>query len=70
MQRQLVSSSTLREVGYDDAAATLEIMFKSGAVYQYYHVPSEVHLKLIAAGSLGFYFNTYIKGRYGDMRVG
>lgn len=68
MERVSVVSSNLAEVGYEDG--TLEVAFRNGSVYQYYGVPAEVHSGLMAASSLGQYFDRVIKkGGYGYRRI-
>ena len=69
MQRQSVESSNLRSVGYDEFLLVLEIEFKSGAVYRYYGVPSEVHDELINSESVGKYFNANVKSKYNFLKV-
>ena len=69
MQRQSVESSNLRSVGYDEFLLVLEIEFKSGAVYRYYGVPSEVHDEIINAESVGKYFNANVKSKYNFLKV-
>ena len=69
MKRQSVESSNLRSVGYDEFLLVLEIEFKSGAVYRYYGVPSEVHDELINAESVGKYFNANVKSKYNFLKV-
>ena len=54
-------SSVISEVGYNASCRTLEILFKSGAIYLYYFVPEEVHRGLMNAASHGTYFNQEIK---------
>lgn len=61
MNRVGVSSSNLSSVGYDPAAATLEIEFLGGGVYQYFNVPAHVYSGLMSAGSHGRYFDAHIK---------
>lgn len=61
MIRQPVSSSNLASVGYDDQSNTLEIKFNNGGIYQYFNVPSSVHLGLMNASSHGQYFDRNIK---------
>lgn len=64
-QREEVSSSALKSVGYREAEKILEIQFhSSGAVYRYYGVPLEVYAELINAESIGGYYNREIKGEY------
>lgn len=43
---------------------TLEIVFHSGGVYQYFDVPESEYHGLIQAGSKGQYFHTNIKDNY------
>ncbi len=59
MNRQAVSSSNIRSVGFDNG--TLEIEFNRGGIYQYYNVPETIYQSLIAAQSVGKYFQAHIK---------
>jgi hypothetical protein len=61
MRRQLVFSTNLRSVGYENAESILEIEFKDSGLYQYFHVPVEVYQGLLAAPSKGAYFHQQIK---------
>jgi hypothetical protein len=70
MNRQPVSSSNLRSVGYDSAAQVLEIEFHSGGIYQYTGVPTSIHNALMQAGSKGSYFHDHIKDRYSMRKIG
>ena len=69
MNRQPVTSSNLRSVGYDSTSQVLEIEFHSGGIYQYLNVPSNVHSSLLTAGSKGSYFQTFIKDRYAYRKI-
>jgi len=69
MQRQAVSSSNLRSVGYDLSSQTLEIEFKDGSVYQYFGVPQSVYSGLMSASSVGSYLAAQIKSTYRYARV-
>jgi hypothetical protein len=64
MQRVLVESTTLASAGHDATAAVLELQFRNGAVYQYFHVPRNVYRDLLWAPSKASYFNHNIRGRY------
>lgn len=64
MERQRVSSSNVRSIGYDEASSTLEVEFNGGGVYQYYSVPEGVHASLMRASSKGSYLNDHVKNRY------
>ncbi|MFH1477361.1 MAG: KTSC domain-containing protein [Verrucomicrobiota bacterium] len=69
MERQRVSSSNLRSVGYDAASSTLEVEFNSGGVYQYFNVPEAAYSALMRASSKGSYVNDNIKDRYRCRKV-
>jgi len=69
VNRQPVSSSDLRSVGYDSSTNTLEIEFNSGGVYQYYGVSLAVYQGLMNAPSHGKYFHAHIKGVYRYTRI-
>jgi hypothetical protein len=64
MERTPVTSSHLREIGYDSENQILEVEFKNGSVYQYHGVPEYEHDAVMSAGSHGTYFNANIKNRY------
>lgn len=69
MERNQVSSSDIRSIGYDSPTTTLEIEFISGGVYRYSNVPENVFNALMSAGSHGQYFHSYIKDNYSCERV-
>jgi len=63
MERESVTSSNIRNAGYDSESKTLEIEFISG-VYKYRDVPVEVWNGLKGAPSKGRYFAQNIKGKF------
>ena len=69
MDRVAVTSSTLASVGYDEAQQLLEVEFLSGNLYQYSGVPAGEHQALMAAETLGGYFNANIRNAYPYMRL-
>ncbi len=70
MQRVPVSSSQLTSIGYDPATLTLEVEFRKGGVYQYVGISAETHEQLMAAESIGTFFNTMIReGGFAYARV-
>jgi hypothetical protein len=69
MERQIVISSELHSVRYDDATNVLEVEFRTGGVYQYFGVPRELYDALMAAESKGRFFNAIIKPRYRYARI-
>ncbi len=60
-----VTSSNILAVGYDKETTTLYITFKSNKTYLYDRVPASVYEELMAADSVGKYFNQFIKNNYG-----
>jgi hypothetical protein len=64
MDRQAVTSSNLKSVGYDPAKRVLEIEFQNGRVYRYHNVPAEEYDELMKAPSLGRYFIANIRDGY------
>ncbi len=64
MERTPVESASLVSVGYDAAASELEVEFRTGAVYRYAGVPSDVHAWLMRSRSKGGIFNRLIRDRY------
>lgn len=60
MQLTTVESSMIYAVGYDSKARTLEVVFNTGGVYQYYDVPPEEYEELMEAESKGSYMHECI----------
>ena len=67
MNKTPVISSHIASIGYENGI--LEVVFRNGRVYCYYHVPLSVYLELMAARSKGRYFNRRIKPWYIVRRV-
>lgn len=64
MKRDPVESSTIKAVGYDEKSETLEVEFRTGAVYQYYDFPAPLYRRLLQATSKGKFFAAEIKHDY------
>lgn len=69
MKRRPVESSSIRSVGYDVKAWTLEIEFVDGDLYWYHPVPGSVYAALMRAPSKGRFVNNRIKPYYECERV-
>jgi len=75
MNREIVVSISVRAVGYDKEASTLEIEFCDSSVYQYADVPEEVFTGFLDSLGLGLektdlkYFAKNIKGQYKQKTV-
>jgi hypothetical protein len=61
MRRRVVTSASVKSVGYDMSSGTLELEYVNGSIYQYYEVPQPTYAGLLAAPSIGNYVNTQIK---------
>jgi hypothetical protein len=70
MDREYVESSMITSFGFDPSISTLEIEFKSGAVWQYFDVPESVYYEMKSASSCGKFFHASIKGQYAESQVG
>lgn len=60
MQLQTVDSSMVHAIGYEATSQTLEVVFTSGKVYQYFEVPEAVYAELRDADSIGGYMRDAI----------
>src|SRR6266404_2380981 len=70
MERFSVNSNQLTSIGYNPATLTLEVEFRKGGVYQYVGISRETHEQLMAAESIGTFFNTMIRdGGFAYLRV-
>ena len=69
MERETVSSSTIVSIGYDPVGETLEVEFHRTGLYQYFNVPISLYESLMAAPSLGVFFNANIRGQFAYARL-
>ena len=64
MERVPVQSSNVAEVGYDQDALVMEVLFHNGSVYQYFDVPQMLFQEMLQSDSIGGFLNEHIKGSY------
>ena len=64
MARVDLQSTSLNAATYQDQSASLELEFRSGAIYRYRGVPEQVYQELLSAESKGRYFNQHIRNRF------
>jgi hypothetical protein len=69
MLYQRVSSSCIAVVGYDLSDKTLAVRFHGGTEYRYTGVPLETYQALLAADSIGKYFNADVRDTYPHQRA-
>jgi frataxin-like iron-binding protein CyaY len=70
MDREYITSSNLRSIGYDVNSSTLEIEFNNGAIWQYFDFPESKWYEFRSTDSFGKYFNREIRNKYRETRVG
>jgi len=69
MKRISVKSSFFHSVGFNKKSQILEIEFSNGGLYEYSEIPKKIHEGLMAASSLGKYYNQYIKGQFPSKKL-
>lgn len=67
--RVAVTSRSLSSVLFRKSSRTLEVEFRSGAIYRYHQVPEKTYADLLRATSKGRYFSTRIRGKHQFERV-
>jgi hypothetical protein len=70
MNRDMVSSTNIVSVGYDQQSQTLEVEFSNGSIYQYYNVGSTLYDSFMQAPSKGQFLSAYIRSAYPYSRIG
>jgi len=70
MEVTKVTSSNIDAIGYDPTQRILKIVFRSGAIYDYYDVDPEIYNSLMNATSIGKEFNSTIRNSYNYEKVG
>lgn len=69
MNRISVDSTNISSIGFDEDSNTLEVEFRSGAVYQYFDVPLAVYEDFLNSTSKGQYYSQHIKGYFRFVKV-
>ena len=64
MERQPVNSSSIASIGYSPRSRTLDVEFRTGAIYRYEQVPSQLAREFLAAESKGRYFARRVRGKF------
>jgi hypothetical protein len=62
-------SSVVATFSYNKPKAILRVVFLSGKVYDYMHVPEKVYEEMKDSGSKGTFLNLRIKGAYPFKKV-
>ena len=69
MINQMVLSTEIEWIGYEQKRNMLQVEFIEGGTYQYDNVPSVVYEDFLNAPSHGRFFETEIKGHYPFRKV-
>lgn len=67
--RVAIISRSLASVSFKKESRTLEVEFRSGAVYRYRDVPETAYRELLRAESKGRFFTQRIRGKFPFERV-
>ena len=67
--RNIVASSNINSIGYDEKTLTLDVEFCNGAIYQYHDVPQEIYENMLSSASIGKYLVQNIKNIFGYSKV-
>jgi len=70
MPIEVLGSSVVEAVQYDEARQHLDIALTTGRTYRYLDVPPEVYRAFITAESKGRYYNDHIRDVYLYERLG
>lgn len=68
-EMQSVGSSTIKEIGYDEAGEKLWVKFKDGGLYFYSDVPKEVYEEMLSVRSVGRYFHQNVRLQFSCKRA-
>ncbi len=69
MVNNMVVSTEIEWIGYEDKKNMLQVEFIAGGIYQYENVPYDTYNSFLNADSHGQYFDLFIKGKYQYRRV-
>jgi len=68
-RRVPLESTTLAWASYLPDQNLLQLGFHTGAIYDYFDVPSEIYRALLASESKGRYFNQHIRNVFQTQQV-
>lgn len=63
MQRDSVSSSAVKSVGFDAQTGCMEVEFNNGKLYSCKGVTAEEHYNMMSADSKGTFFNKHLRSK-------
>jgi hypothetical protein len=66
---QMVVSTEIEWIGYEEKKNMLQVEFIEGGTYQYQNVPKVVFDQFLQAPSHGRFFESSVKGKYSYRKV-
>ena len=69
MVNQMVLSTEIEWIGYEQKTNMLQVEFIEGGIYQYQNVPQNIYDNFLNADSHCRYFETFVKGRYSHRKI-
>jgi hypothetical protein len=69
MNRTIVGSPGIAQVGYEEGSETLEIEFVSGKIFQFYNVPLKLFNNLMESSQKELYYESNILVRFPYTRI-
>jgi hypothetical protein len=69
MNRTIVGSPGIAQVGYEEGSETLEIEFVSGKIFQFYNVPLKLFDNLMKSSQKELYYESNILVRFPYTRI-
>ena len=69
MINQMVLSTEIEWIGYEEKKSMLQVEFIEGGIYQYQNVQKNVYEDFLSAESHCRYFETFVKGRYPTRKI-
>lgn len=64
MRRLPIQSTLLASAAYSSDRCLLELEFRDGTLYRFFHVPAACFHQLMDSDSKGTYFNHHIRNRF------
>ena len=66
---ELVKSSYIDAIAYNEATKELRVQFKSGVTWKYADVPPAIHVSLLLSESTGKYLAKEVRGVFSGRKV-
>jgi hypothetical protein len=64
MQREMVDSSLIKSIGYDEEIGVLQVEFTEGQIRDYKNVSAELYKQFLTASSKGRFYLKHIRKKF------